>query len=121
MTDEARLKERNETLDAVIKQGPEESVPWLRGAFHTHCSQIDRLRDDCEALRRLCLEVGVFRLTVEQARLLRVCRVCRKPDADVYEFGKEHAHADCLLGEMPSSTRRLIEKEVARQMRERSC
>jgi hypothetical protein len=117
-SDVQRIRERNTTLDSVISKGPEQSVPWLRGAFQTHCSQIDRLRGDCEALRRLCLGgmLQCHKLTVEEARLLRVCRICLLPGADVYDCGKEHAHSDCLLGEVPAITKRLIEAEVKKQL-----
>ena len=38
-------------------------------------------------------------LTVGQAQERNICRICGKPGADVYEFGKEHAHHSCLDGD----------------------
>lgn len=35
-------------------------------------------------------------LTVPEAKLLNICRICKKPDPNVYNYGEEFAHRACL-------------------------
>lgn len=59
---------------------------------------VDSLRKMIEDLRELAIPlVKDLKLTVEQARLLNVCRICKgKPTAVfVYGFGNEHVHESC--------------------------
>jgi hypothetical protein len=88
----------NRELDAVVAQGPGQSIPWLRGAFHTHETQIADLLGEMDELRALYLARAGELLTAREAQLLRVCRVCRNSDQGpmTYDFGEEYAHTGCL-------------------------
>jgi hypothetical protein len=88
----------NRELDAVVAQGPGQSIPWLRGAFHTHERQIADLLGEMNELRALYLARVTGLLTVREAQLLRACRVCRDSDQGpmTFNFGEEYAHTSCL-------------------------
>ncbi len=65
---------------------------------------IERLVDNGKKLRSLIQRMfeGETKFTIAEYRQMNLCRVCRKPGADVYNYGKEHAHKDCLeIGEYP--------------------
>ncbi len=73
-------------------------IGWLKGAYFSHEMQIAALRNKLAALRTLALTSVNRPLTVEEARLRDVCRICRgKPSASfLYNYGKEYAHRDCV-------------------------
>lgn len=63
--------------------------------------QISSLLSDLLELRALFLANVTRPLTVREAQLCNVCRVCRgKPGAPfLLEYGKEFAHPKCLEGD----------------------
>lgn len=108
MTEEERIA-HCKTLDAVDALDPAAARAWYRSAFFSHEDAVERLREKIADLRRellLALTRPVC-LTVKQARLLDVCRVCLQStnglrqspgdsDALVLNYGEEFAHASCL-------------------------
>lgn len=91
-----RLKEAetgNPTLEAWID--------WLKGAFYSHETQKASLLKTVAALRALALtSVGQRPLSVEEARLLNVCRICRgdpRAGSLLLNYGAEYAHQSCLF------------------------
>lgn len=98
---EKKTRERNELLDRVVGMGTDVAVPWLRSAFHTHEEQIDSLKEKRGELARLFLEAVSRPLTVREAQLCRVCRLCRRDVGDtdgvfVFDHGEEYACEACL-------------------------
>ena len=49
---EQELRQINAQLDEVIARGPEMAIPWLRGAFHAHKSQIAHLLAELREIRQ---------------------------------------------------------------------
>ena len=104
MLSEKLIKETNEKIDHALSYGQQAGIDWLRGAFHTHTNQIESLKEKLNELRTLYLVRLENRLSVREAQLLRVCRICRKKDhpinADtgsfILNFGDEFAHQKCL-------------------------
>lgn len=90
-----------------------EPAPWIA---NQHKYQVKRLQKDIDSLlarmnqiREFAKSVpgyGEMELTVEQAKLMGVCRICKsvshsrvfdnKPDPFVMNYGAEHAHQSCL-------------------------
>ena len=67
--------------------------------------EIHSLNKNVIALRKIIFELREFgrkhlpeTITVEEARLLNVCRVCKKssPEPNYYGYGSEYAHTKCL-------------------------
>jgi hypothetical protein len=93
----------------LMKEVVEDENPgWQRNREKWH---IHSLNKTVEKLRATNNELRVFArrflpetITVEEARLLGVCRVCRKEkDAtgwtpNVYNYGDEYSHSSCLEG-----------------------
>ncbi len=93
------IAETNKQIEKVLTYGPEEAILWLRSAFHTHQDQLAHLREKLRELRALYLAKHDGVLSVPEARLLNVCRVCRGSHANgvfVFNFGQEFAHLACL-------------------------
>ena len=71
---------------------------------------LDQLRDKLQQLREFTKTIPGYEnitLTLEQAKLMHVCRICKQPDnprkmanglidAFVYNYGEEYAHQECL-------------------------
>ena len=89
-------------LDSVTAEGTDFALSWLRAAYITHEEQKARLLADLAELRSLYLANVSGPLSVREAQLLHVCRVCRRPwlagDKGnlVLNHGREHAHERCL-------------------------
>lgn len=80
-------------------------VGWLKGAFFSHSSAVQCLRARLNAVRGLALSWAPpgHKLTVEEARMLNVCRLCHlaplpTPEGGpfVLKYGEEFAHQKCL-------------------------
>lgn len=108
--------EINKEIDEVISKGLEQAIGWLRGAFHVHKHQIDHLLRDLRELRRLYLLNTNHTLSVHEAQLLSVCRICRGEKISapfVLNYGEEYAHQDCLdLSELRKETDEEREKRT---------
>lgn len=103
LTDVQRSIESNRKIDEVLAHGEAIAVEWLRGAFHTHESWLAHILAEFRELRQLFLANVTRPLTIREAQLLDVCRVCRyraalgaESSAFVLNYGKEHAHQLCL-------------------------
>lgn len=103
MRNEQQIAEANRQIDEALAHGKKAAISWLRRAYHAHENQIERLRGDFDELRALFLACIRRPLSVREAQLLRVCRVCRGPndpkapgDPFVLKYGDEHAHQSCL-------------------------
>ncbi len=77
---------------------------WLKNAYRSHADIKAHLRSRFRVFRNAVLswpEVQGRTLTVADAQMLGVCRVCRKPQAGpfVYDFGEEYACVECVNGE----------------------
>lgn len=55
---------------------------------------------------------------VEQARELHICRICGKPSTTrmTYNFGREHAHTDCLPAILPAPVTGETPEEISTQL-----
>lgn len=98
--DENNLK-TNLLLDEVERMGQERAVQWYRAAYHSH-NTTKRLTDARYLELVNLLLANVTRpLTVREAQLCGVCRVCRtKVTAPfVLNYGAEFAHESCLKGQ----------------------
>lgn len=98
MRDEATIAERNKKLNEVIGHGPDVAISWLRSAFHMHEEQRDDLLVKLHELRALYLAKVSGPLTVQEAQLLNVCRVCRGKVGGPFllQYGAEFAHEGCV-------------------------
>ncbi len=89
LADQHRQSEANRTV-LVRLQG---LVAWLGQIIDSGFAQR-------EELKSLLLANTLRRLTVREAQLCRVCRLCRRPveaeDVFVLNFGQEFAHEVCL-------------------------
>lgn len=88
---------------------------WVENQYEFYCK---RLEKDVEALRGRMKELRDFaksipgyadlQLTLEQAKLMHVCRICKqsdkprtldnKVDPFILKYGEEYAHESCLRG-----------------------
>jgi len=98
-TDE-EIKQANEQIERVLKYGDKEALKWLRAAYHTHEDQLAHMRAKMKELRAACLARMTGTLSVKEAQLLNVCRVCRgsyqAKGVFVFNYGEEFAHQKCL-------------------------
>lgn len=83
------------------KYGLDELLRWLRQAYCTDQMWHDAFRQRRKEFVALVLswpEVAARPLTVKDAQMLGVCRVCRKPAAApfILNFGDEHACKTCV-------------------------
>lgn len=102
MTTPEQIRERVEMLDKVCRP-IDHATDWLRSAFLTCRSQQDKLLADHRELRELFIAATALRtLTVREAQLCSVCRICKKSYRDsgggdfLLNYGKEFAHHYCL-------------------------
>ena len=101
------LEEVGKRLDHVLEHGPEFALDWLKGAFYSHETQKIHLLSLIKDLRSLYLSTVYGPLSVSEARLLNVCRICRVPYNErrtetspfVLNYGKEFAHENCIKQE----------------------
>ena len=102
MHDELRYKTRNAKIDHAFSFGHKAGVDWLRGDYHSQDDRAMRLLADLKELRAMYLAAVPDRpLTIREAQLLKVCRVCRQDDRGgpfLFNFGEEYAHVACLPG-----------------------
>ncbi len=100
MMSEKEIAEISKHLNEVETYGKDFAIDWLRSAFYTHKSQIDYLLKDFRELRELYLDHVLHPLSVHEAQLLNVCRICRKDPKVLMpfllSFGEEFAHQSCL-------------------------
>lgn len=93
-----------------------ESDAWVKNqdkfTVKRQDKMIESLRATNKSVRALALEIleGKKTLSMEECRLLDICRVCNKPFKVPFTtfYGKEYAHSDCLkrIGEYPFDPRR---------------
>jgi hypothetical protein len=95
---EAEIVETNKEIEKVLMFGPDFALTWLRGAFHTHKEQIAFLLKDIKQLQQKFLLHVSRPLSVEEARMCNVCRVCRCPYSAPFtmNYGEEFAHTKCI-------------------------
>jgi hypothetical protein len=95
---EAQIKATNDRIDEVERYGTKEALSWLRSAYHTHEEGILELRARIADLRALLQQHHRGLLTVREAQLLDVCRICRGPSGAPFtlNYGEEFAHDQCL-------------------------
>lgn len=109
ISEQRKMEEAKRTLDQVEKSGPMFTLYWLRSAYHTHESQIEHLLKELQELRQLFLDNVKRSLTVREAQLTNVCRICRKSFSDyrderekgtfLLNFGAEFVHEYCVQQE----------------------
>jgi hypothetical protein len=101
--DQKALEEVARRLDAVRDQCPtlESWIDWLRGAYVSHESREAYLRGLAGELRAMAMSSIGRRLTVREARLLNVCRICRGEVKSPFllNYGQEFAHQFCVATE----------------------
>ncbi len=99
--------------DGITEWRPPENTPnvkaWQKPENYSKWSikslekQVESLRQSNESLRQIGRKFldGNFELTLDECRLLRVCRICKKPESTpfMYNYGKEYAHTECLKKE----------------------
>jgi len=88
----------NQKLDTVLSVGPDFAINWLRSAYHTHQDQLDSLLKKHRELQALFLTNVTRQLTVKEAQLTGVCRICRGEASAPFllSYGEEFAHVKCL-------------------------
>ncbi len=95
---ERELQEVKTQLEQVESYGTDFALGWLRGAFYSHKEREKHFKAEIAEFRLLLLAATGRRLTVREAQLCNVCRICRQgPGAPfVLNYGKEFAHPGCL-------------------------
>ena len=71
-----KTEKENEVLAAVIADH-NSALQWLMSAYRTHLGQVEILKASLEKLRSLYLAKTTHPLSVEEAQMLNVCRICR--------------------------------------------
>lgn len=100
----ARWEEDKARLARVERLPPLVREEWLRAAFLGECGNSALLRRTLRELRERVLSWAEARsreLTVNDARLLDCCRVCRcSPPRSplVLDYGREYACLECVGG-----------------------
>jgi len=87
--------------------------PWIQNQHEFNSKRLERdlnsLRDKLQELRDFAKSIPGYKdlqLTLEQAKLMHVCRICKEPDrprtidnkVDPFKlnYGEEYAHESCL-------------------------
>lgn len=95
----AEMASINFQLNDVIADGPEVAISWLRAAFMTHKAREKQILADMRELTQLFLAAtGKRWLTVREAQLCHVCRICHGKVTGPFKlnYGEEYAHEACL-------------------------
>src|SRR5438105_3617312 len=97
------LQTIGQELDHAMSYGQDAGIKWLRAAFVSHRSQITRILKDFQELKTLFLRTKQGTLSVREAQLCAVCRLCRQPYTSggtfLFNYGEEFAHEKCLKEE----------------------
>lgn len=104
MTPDQTLESDLQQIKAVCGEPLDRQMDWFRHAARVNAETICALRKTIRAIVALVTgwpEVRQRALTVEDAALLGVCRICKGSHEDgpapfVLNYGKEFAHERCL-------------------------
>ena len=87
--------------------------PWIQNQYKYTCDRLEKnlnhLRDKIKNIQKFTRNIPGFadlKLTLEEAKLLGVCRICKEVDSPrtidnkvdpfVLSYGEEYAHESCL-------------------------
>jgi hypothetical protein len=92
----------NEDLSRLDRYPADKQLDWLRQACRSNIRAMDELRANYRTLAAHVLtwpEVRERTLTVKDAQLLHVCRLCKGPPKGrlMTNFGREYACWECLV------------------------
>lgn len=106
MLTEEKTKELEEVLTQVEEVSIEDNIQWLKAAFLSQEQTIQILKDRKAELKECFLQrwgtdPKTANLSVREAQLLNVCRICLRNVSVaktplILNFGEEFAHELCL-------------------------